>query len=175
MSNNRFSFDLPEDQPTKSETEGRLSDDELAKKGAIPGLLSAEEMAARPINLECYAEWTDQELADDLKQVIDPDKTYRARMPDTSVWFQTSGKNWLILIPATSTHAFEEAVKQIEGRESLVVASLAETAVKQLFEWMRHHVTLKDPSIRRMIEHLEFPPKEGLEPYWDGSEEIIEL
>jgi hypothetical protein len=152
MSNDRFSFDLPEDQPAKPKTEDRLSDAELAKKGALPGLLSAEEIAARPINLECYAEWTDQELAEDLKRVMDPDKTYRIRMPDTGVWFQTSGKNWLILAPAPGLHSVEEAVRQIKGHESLVVASLAHTAVKQLFEWMRHYVTLKDPSISRMIE-----------------------
>ncbi len=169
MSNERFSFALPdEEKPTSPKDPVPASG-----KGALPG---PGPDPNEPIKLECVTLWTDKELLDDLKRAIDPAKTYRSRMPDTAVWFQTSGENWLILAQAVVNHSTEAAVRQIKAPDTAVMTHKAMTAVKQLFEWMRHHVSLAEPlKIHESFEHLEYPQPEGIETWWDGSETIIEF
>jgi hypothetical protein len=126
------------------------------------------------IRLECWTQWTDQELLDDLKRCIDPSKTYRTRMPDRCYWFQVSGENLLILASAVVANSTEEAVRQLEGHDELITAAVVNDAVKELFEGMRMNISLKDPSqIRRWFARLEYPQPDGVWVMWEEDAPII--
>jgi hypothetical protein len=129
------------------------------------------------INLTTRIEWTARELCTELERHVDPQKTYVCVTPGRDAVIRMKGDKLL-----TTARAVAEVTDQEPDVHNITVASRTNLAtivvdgIAHTLDAMAQNVSLSDPlRIKKWIANLEDPVPAGMEPFWDGSERIIDI